>query len=254
VRRVSCARNLIALCLTATLHAQTSFDVASIKRSEPNSPNGSTFEYRTGGGLRVQNGTLGGLIESAYDVRDFQIIGGPDWVNVDRFDVLARSASDAAPASRDTDIAATRLKLRAVLADRFQLVLYRETRELPRYVLRVNRDGPKPALERASSAANTRTGIQSTCGHMMGTSASMTNLTLYLSRQLRRPVLDATGLSERYNFQLDWTPELAPCGDSAGDAPSIFTAIQEQLGLTLDASKGPVDVLVIDSAQRPAGD
>ena len=248
------AFSLVAICLTGTLHAQTSFETASIKRSEPNNPNGSTFEYRTGGSLRVQSGTLLGLIESAYDVRDFQIIGGPGWVNTDRFDVLARSASDGAPGSRDSDIAATRLKLRALLAERFQLVLHRETRELPQYVLRMNKDGPKPTLERASSAANSRTGIQSTCGHMTGTSASMTNLTLYLSRQLRRPVLDATGLSERYNFQLDWTPELAPCGDATGDAPSIFNAMQEQLGLTLDASKGPVDVLVIDSAQRPTED
>jgi uncharacterized protein (TIGR03435 family) len=89
---------------------------------------------------------------------------------------------------------------------------------------------------------------------MTGTSASIGTLALYLSRQLQRPVVDATGLSERYNFQLDWTPELAPCGNSTDDAPSIFTAIQAQLGLTLEASKGPVDVLVIDSAQRPTED
>jgi uncharacterized protein (TIGR03435 family) len=247
------AFTLLGVCLTATLHAQTSFDAASIKRSEPNNPNGSTFDYRSGGSLRVLYGTLHGLIESAYDVRDFQVIGGPGWVNTDRFDLQARSAPGSPPVSRETDIAETRLRLRTLLADRFQLVLHRETRELPQYVLRVNKDGPTLIVER-SSPANLRTGIQSTCGHMTGTWASIANLTFVLSRQLRRPVLDGTGLSERYTFQLDWTPELAPCGDSASDAPSIFTAIQEQLGLTLDTSKGPVDVLVIDSAQRPTGD
>src|SRR5262249_13315634 len=161
--------------------------------------------------------------------------GGPGWINTERFDVLARSAPGGAPSSRDTDVAAARLKLQALLADRFQLAVHRETRELPQYVLRVNKDGPKLTVER-SSAANSRSGIQATCGHMTGTSASMRNLALYLSRQLQRPVLDTTGLSERYRFQLDWTPELAPCGNFQDDAPSIFTAIQAQLGLALDAS------------------
>jgi len=81
-----------AVLLSATLHAQT-FNAASIKRSEPGNANGSTFEYQTGGALRVRNGTLRGLIESAYDIRDFQIVGGTGWLTTDRFDLVARSES-----------------------------------------------------------------------------------------------------------------------------------------------------------------
>ena len=181
-----------AVLLSATLHAQT-FNAASIKRSEPGNPSGSTFEYQTGGALRVRNGTLRGLIESAYDVRDFQIVGGPGWLNADRFDVLARSESAESPVPRTDEMKTTRLKLQALLADRFKLVVRHETR-------------------------------------------------------------DATGLTERYNFQLSWTPDLVPCADSAENAPSLFTALQEQLGLKLESTRGPVDVVVVDRAERPTED
>jgi len=82
----------------------------------------------------------------------------------------------------------------------------------------------------------------------------MTNLTVYLSRQLRRPVVDATGLTARYNFELSWTPELSPCADATENAPAIFTALQEQLGLKLESTKGPSDVVVIDAAEKPSAD
>ena len=239
-----------AILLSATLHAQT-FNAASIKRSEPGNPNGSTFEYQTGGALRVRNGTLRGLIESAYDIRDFQIIGGPGWLNTDRFDVVARSELGESRGSRADDMKATRLKLRSLLADRFRLAVRHETREMQEYVLGVDVDGSKLVAE-TTPAQNS--GINSTCGHMTGNRASMANLTLYLSRQLGRPVLDATRLTERYNFQLSWTPELAPCADSADNAPSIFTALHEQLGLRLESTKGPVDVLVVDRAEQPTED
>ena len=250
MRRVSRARNLIAVCLTATLHAQT-FNAASIKQSEPGNLNGSTFEYQTGGALRVRNGTLRGLIESAYDIRDFQIVGGPGWLNTDQFDVLARSESAESPSPRADEMKTTRLKLQALLAARFKLVVRHETREMQEYVLGVDKDGTKLVAEKTTAQ---NSGIQSTCGHMIGTRATMANLTLYLSRQLRRPVLDATRLTERYNFQLSWTPELAPCADSAENAPSLFTALQEQLGLELESTKGPVDVVVVDRAERPTED
>ena len=100
------------LVIDATLHAQT-FDVVSIKRSAPANPNSSTFEFLIGGGMRVKNGTLLGLIESAYDVREFQIVGGPSWLNADRYDVLARSRSGEVATISAEEMKATRLKLRA---------------------------------------------------------------------------------------------------------------------------------------------
>jgi uncharacterized protein (TIGR03435 family) len=89
---------------------------------------------------------------------------------------------------------------------------------------------------------------------MTGTQALIVNLTLYLSRQLNRPVLDRTGLTGRYNFELSWTPELAPCPEATDNAPSIFTALREQLGLRLDSIKGPVDIVVVDRAEKPSED
>jgi uncharacterized protein (TIGR03435 family) len=87
---------------------------------------------------------------------------------------------------------------------------------------------------------------------MIGTSATMANLIFMLSRQLNRPVLDHTGLPGKYNFQFEWAPDAGPCPGAADDNPSIFTALQEKLGLKLDSIKGPVDSLVIDHAERPS--
>lgn len=197
----------------------------------------------------MRNGTLRGLVETAYDIREFQIIGGPGWVNSEHYDISAKS-----PAGEPQDIPVTRLRLQALLAERFHLIAHRETRNLPEYVLVVARGGTK-LIDRGGWNAE-RTGIQSGCGQMTGTRASMANLTVTLSRQLNRPVLDQTGLSGRYDFELQWTPDVGPCSTAVDStalltAPSIFTAIEEKLGLKLDATRGPVETIVIDQAEKP---
>ena len=243
-----------ALLLIGVLLAQA-FDAASVKRSQPGSVGGSTFQFLSGGGLKVENGTLKGLIETAYNVRDFQISGGPGWLNSERYDLLARSASGEPAVLRAEEMRATRVKLQSLLAERFQLKVHRETRELQEYALTLDRKGSKLIVEAPlTSSTDSRTGIQSTCGHMTGTRASMANLTVYLSRQLNRPVVDRTGLTAQYNFELEWTPDLNPCAESADTAPSIFTALQDQLGLKLDSIKGPVETLVVDRAEKPVED
>jgi uncharacterized protein (TIGR03435 family) len=151
------------------------------------------------------------------------------------------------------------------LAERFKLEVHRETRELPEYVLEVGKNGPK--LTRRDDASNlpnnARTGIQRSCGQMIGTNTTMANLSLYLARQLDRPVLDRTGLTGKYDFKFEWTPDTGPCATSSdgttptvlvssSNAPSLFTALQEELGLKLESIKGPVDSLVIDRAERPS--
>jgi uncharacterized protein (TIGR03435 family) len=225
---------------------QQDFEVASIKRSAPGDFRGSTFELLPGGGLRIVNGTLRSILETAYDIREFQIIGGPAWVNSERYDILARSADST------NDIKAVRLRLQALLKERFHLAVHRETRELPEYALDVARKGVKLIDE--NSPNGSRSGIQRSCGQMIGTNTTMTNLSLQLARQLDRPVVDRTGLSGKYNFRFAWTPDTGPCPDSpdSSNAPSIFTALEETLGLRLEAIKGPVDSLVIDSADRPS--
>jgi len=251
VRRAIHAMWLIML-LGWSIWAQT-FDAASVRRSGPNDAGGSTFEYLSGGGLRVRNGTLRGLIESAYDIRDFQILEGPQWLDTERFNVLARGQSEAEQGSPVNDIAATRLKLRTLLAERFALVVHRETRDIQEYSLTIE-GKPKLVANQATVAQNPRVGVQSSCGHMMATSASMTNLAVAMSRQLRRPVIDRTGLDGRYIFELDWTPELTPCPGVSDGAPSIFTALREQLGLRLVSIRGPVDAVIVDRAERPSED
>jgi bla regulator protein blaR1 len=229
------------------------FDAASIKRSAPDNPNGSTFEYLPGGSLRIKNSTLRGLIESAYDVRDFQVSGRPAWLDTDRFDIFARGEADGRTTSRADEMKATRLKLRTLLATRFAVTLHHEMRELQEYLLVPQKSGLKVSADPPlPEGLPERAGIQSNCGHMTATHATMANLAFTLSRRLRRPVVDRTGLTGSYSFQLDWPSDLVSCADAAADGPSIFTALQEQLGLRLESTKGPVETVVVDRAERPS--
>src|SRR3954451_1006296 len=107
---------MAALLFLALLLGQR-FDAASVKRSSPGTSSGSTFEFQTGGSLRIRNSSLRGLIESAYDVRDFQIIGGPGWTSSERYDILARTPSGAQTLSRDEEMRTTRSRLQALLAE-----------------------------------------------------------------------------------------------------------------------------------------
>jgi len=245
-----------AIDVTAQAPSQQDFEVASIKRSEPGSLRGPTFEFLPGGSLRIANGTLRAILETAYDVREFQILGGPGWVNSERYDILARTADSLSNlAGATNDVKAVRLRLQALLRQRFNLEVHRETRELPEYALEVAKKGPKLIQDGGSNgSSNARTGIQRSCGQMIGTNATMANLTLMLARQLDRPVLDRTGLTGKYNFQFVWTPDSGLCSGSpdSSNAPSIFTALEETLGLRLESIKGPVDSLIIDHADRPS--
>jgi uncharacterized protein (TIGR03435 family) len=232
------------------------FEAASIKATASGDPRGSTFSFTPGGGLKVTNGTLKGLIESAYDVRDFKISGAAGWMNSQGYDVFAKTAPDdpQTPARSTQDrIKETRLRLRELLADRFHLTVHRETKELPIYALTVAKNGPK-LKENATTPPGA--GIRTACGQMTGTSTSMANLAIMLSRQFDRSVQDRTGLTGKYDFQLAWTPDAGPCGATADGLPpdgaSIFTALQEQLGLKLESTRGPVEVIIVDHAEKAA--
>jgi uncharacterized protein (TIGR03435 family) len=242
---------LASFCGFGQENAPPAFDAASIKPSQPGDIRGSTFQFVTlGGGLEVANATLKSIIETAYDVRDFQISGGPAWLDSERYYISARSHSSST-------IPETRRKLQALLAQRFHLEVHRESKELPLYVLAVAGSRLKlselPAAEEKPGIFN---GIQASCGRMKGTRATTANLSTYLERQVRRSVVDRTGLSGRFDFQIDWMPDPGSCvkpGDDAGssDGPSLFTALQETLGLKLEAARGPVEVIVVDRVQQP---
>ncbi len=249
------------------------FEVASVKPN--NSGSGSARAgTRVGGYYFATNYSVKMLIMQAYRVQDFQVSGGPNWIEGDRFDIEARAEPGTVPTaagppdpSRPDTMA---LMIQSLLEERFQLKLHRDTKELPIYTLSVGKDGSKlqATVEGrpgpgglSSGSAQTRptdSGIQ-----MNGSGISVAMFASMLSLQLRRTVIDKTNLPGIFDFSLTWSrqanpapilspggPELPPAPDPSG--PSIFTALQEQLGLKLESTKGPVEVLVIDSVQKPS--
>jgi uncharacterized protein (TIGR03435 family) len=222
-----------------------------------------------GGGLNMTNIPLRTMIALAYGVREFQVSGGPGWIGSERFDVTARV--DAAAAKGQEDLAKmpegqfktvrdqSNDRLRALLADRFQLVAHKETREQPIYALVVSKNGPK--LQEAKGA-EAKQGMNTGRGRSEAFGVPMQILVQVLSNITGRPVIDKTGLTGKYDFVLEWTPDAADAraqgfGDGVttpapAPGPTIFTALQEQLGLRLEAQKGPVQNIVIDRAEKPS--
>ncbi len=236
----------------AKTDAPKEFEVASIKPSAPGG-RGVRIQMAPGGRLDVSNVTLKILIQQAYGVKDFQISGGPGWINSDRYDVVAKADGDVGRAEQ------LRPLIQKLLADRFQLTIHRDTKELPVYALVVGKNGPK-LKESASNGPGAQ--IRMGRGVINGQAMGMGMLASELSRPLGRTVIDRTGLKGQYEIKLEWTPEDGP-GHGPGDGPesapppdttgpSLFTALQEQLGLKLESSKGPVEIIVIDRVEKPS--
>jgi uncharacterized protein (TIGR03435 family) len=235
------------------------FDAVSVKPSDPNSRNGAVVSFTPGAGLHVINATLKDLIETAYDARELQILGGPSWAGVAKYDVTgtpnphpdgAAGAKPSQPNNNDV-----RLKVQAMLKDRFQLQLHRETRIVAIYSLVVAKGGIKPDGLRATDSPHR--GVNASRGSILGEAATMMDLTAKLPRLLDRPVVNNTGLEGKYDFKLEWTPDPGPSAPDGQPVetslgPSIFSALQQQLGLRLEATKGSVDVLVIDHVDKPS--
>jgi bla regulator protein blaR1 len=251
------------------------FEVASVKPSPQNCPGGacpSMISFEPGGGLRVAGVPLKRLIGIAYQVQDFQITGGPAWINTDRFDINAKAEShneaDAFPADpskltdeqRKTGADRMRERLRDLLADRFQLVIRRESKEQQVYALVVAKGGPKLQGSKEGKGM-----MRLGRGMLSGEGVEPAFLATALSGRLGRPVIDKTGLTGKYDFELKWTPDpgqfgppgppppgvqLPPPPDPNG--PSLFTALPEQLGLRLQSEKAPAEVLVIERVDKPS--
>jgi uncharacterized protein (TIGR03435 family) len=239
--------------------SEPKFAVASIKKNPDGGENGGAF-IQPGGRFGARNVTLRFLIRGAWDVKDFQISGGPPWINADRFDVTAKAPEDSRGSEQ------MRPMLQALLADRFGLVLHRETKELPVYELVPAKGGLKLTTPRDGSCAtrdpkiprpreampfcdNIRTGK----GRLEAYGVVMSRLAAALSDATGRTVVDRTGFTGIFDGHLEFSPEevtSGPAPDSSG--PSIFTAVQEQLGLKLESAKGQVEILVIDHAEKPS--
>jgi uncharacterized protein (TIGR03435 family) len=212
------------------------------------------------------------LIEFAYNLKDDRLSGGPSWINSERYDIDAKESDQAAEAMQklplDQRVERIRLMVQSLLADRFKLRVNRQTKELPIYVLVVAKNGPK--LTPTPQGAPKDPDIAGGRGQFTGTAVPM-NVLAYSLAQLPEidghVVLDQTALKGNYDFALQWTPDNTPAfsGGGPGDtsrsasappsdssAPSLFTALQEQLGLRLESQKGPVDVFVIDQIEEPS--
>lgn len=220
------------------------FEVASIRPSPPDEV-GVFFRPLGGGGLRVTGATLKNLIFYAYGVREFLVSGGPGWVETERFDIEGRAGSSPPEPAPPKDEQRERIeRLRNLLVDRFQLAFHRETREQPVYALVTAKSGPK-----VHESAETNSRIRMNRGTITGHAIGIGLLAVNLSNALERLVIDKTGLTGKYDFELKWAPEAAPPPDA--DPPSLFTALSEQLGLRLESQKAPVEIFVIDAVEKP---
>ena len=243
--------------------AKPEFDVASIK---PNTSGDRrvSFQITPGGRLACTNATAKTLIMMAYDLKPHQLDGGPNWLDSDRYDVTAKGEGGRGRDDfHDNFHDDFKVMLQGLLADRFKLTFHRETKELPIYALVAAKNGPK--LHATESGGDNKQQFQRMGrGQFELQGATMAVLANALSSAVGRSVMDKTGISGSYDIKLEWTPDeseggmlkAAPDGkDGAAPAPeatgpSLFTALQEQLGLKLEAQKGPVEVVVIDHIEK----
>jgi uncharacterized protein (TIGR03435 family) len=262
----------VVLPLALAAQQPLAFDAVSVKRSAPSDT--QTIRNQPGQ-YGTTNTSLRTVINQGFNVQSYQVVGGPDWIGTERWDISARMP--AGTATQDQ----RRQMIQALLADRFKLKTHRETRELPIYALVVARSdgrlGPdlKPTTAdcaavraRRAAAPPARFSLDEffECGMAVSTlpgggerlrAQGMTMATLAgrVRFSVDRPVFDRTGLSGEFDLDLTYAAsyggDLAAASAAPGDAPLMFTALQERLGLKLESAKGPIEVLVIDSVERP---
>lgn len=268
----------VSTAILAQTPANPSFEVASIK---PNISTqlGARFAVQASGRLIMTNVPAGAVVLEAYGLQDyFQLVGAPDWIKVDRFDIEAKAPSDVPITSASLGAATSPLRpmLRSLLAERFQLVAHVEQRQVAMYALVKARTdgklGPNlsstqidcAALRASGQLPATKPGERPTCG-LVGSVGSLTAggisisqlVTLVLAPRVGRPVIDRTQLTGYYDMTLTFrADDLAPPGQPQvsppdADSPTLTTAIEEQLGLKLEPTKGLSEVLVIDRIERP---
>ena len=269
---------LAALSLGTTIGAQApatsppAFEVASIKRNLSGSTSASS-RAMPGGRVMMTNRSLRSIIREVYRIQEFQITGGPDWSTVDKWDIVAKAEGNP---GFERIVA----MMQGLVAERFKVVLHREQRDQPIYALVFARADRKPGSQLRPSSVdcdaivaaaaqggglpprseNQRPlcGTNMVSGKITTSATTMADLVRVLSPVVGRSIVDKTGLMGRFDLDLSWTPEQPAAADgpptAVNEGASLFTAIQEQLGLKLEPQRGPVDTIVIDSAMRPTED
>jgi uncharacterized protein (TIGR03435 family) len=263
----------LVLAAVGILNAQVpakrpQFEVASIKPNPPGGVSTGMVQLLPGGRLSAQQVLLRFFIQNAYDMRPFQILGAPDWINSAGYDIEAKAEENSSPDQM-------RVMMQTLLEDRFRMIAHRETRELPVYELAAAKSGfklPEPKEENCSSSGPDGPGATAVCGRVMvrigrmggvqiqGGKISMAELIRVLSNVMGRILIDKTGFTGVFDAHLEFGLDDALAGlphppgpREETSMPSVFVAIQEQLGLKLESTKGPVEVLVIDHIEKPTG-
>jgi uncharacterized protein (TIGR03435 family) len=250
-----CAAAVVAQAPARVQTAAQSFEVATIKAAALDQK-GRYITMQGTNRFVVKYYTLKLLIAAAYNLSPKVISGGPEWADGDHFDILALTPGETRP-SHDEQMA----MLRTLLTDRFKLSFHREEKEFSIYRLEAIKAGSK--LKASTAAPDDPAQLVSTVYpqriHLPARNASMADFASLLQRALLdRPVVDSTGLSGRYDFDLDWAPDETqfggevPVAPTDAQAPPFFTAIKDQLGLELEATRGNVQALVIDHAETPS--
>jgi uncharacterized protein (TIGR03435 family) len=242
---------------TMAADARPQFEVATIKPSQSREAGGS-FKVNPSGLVNVANFPVMVLIQFSYNVPHRQISGGPSWLESERFDIVGKPDTEGAP-----NMNQLRAMLLKLLADRFQLSLHHEKKELSVYALIVPKGGPKFTEDTDNpNGLPTFRGSGGPQGRNVQNSTMAEFASDLQGRLTDRPVVDQTGLgSKRYDFILKWTPDASatngapgapPAADNPDAPPGIFSAIQQQLGLKLESTKAQVDVIVIDHVEKPS--
>ena len=245
----------------AGVEAKTrAYDVVSIKPNKSGS-RGTMINVQNDS-FSATNVSLKGLLINAYDVKDYLISGLTGWANSDRFDINAKIADMDADALKKVTGEQRQAMLQQLLADRFHLKVHLQTEVLPIYEMVVAKGGPKitaveppgtdPDVDKSKEFKGMGRGSMSVSNTaLMAHDIPLDSLAYSLSGRLSRTVVDKTGLKGKYDLTLTWSPDDGSAAASDSSAPSLFTALQEQLGLRLQPAKGPVETLVVDHVEMP---
>ena len=259
-----------------------SFEAASVKPSDPKAPPGGGIQRRPGGRFNTINMPVRQLIVFAYQIQGYQLVGGPDWISSARYDIVAKMEGDPPPVRPGTGADHMMLATRTLLAERFKLKVHRETRELDIYALMMAKPDAKPGpkLKAAGDDCSPERlaarrgapppapgsgpvcGMQVLPGRVRFGGYPLSLFASLISNQLGRAVVDRTNLTGNFDFEMTYAApppngplppgvELPPTDP---DAPDLFTAVREQLGLKFESTKGPIEVLVIDSIELATPD
>jgi uncharacterized protein (TIGR03435 family) len=251
----------LAILISTVAFAQApatakSFEVATIKPTDPTF--GGILIQFPAGNLSLRGFTLTDIVGFAYDMDNHQVLGIPKLLEGQKYDIVGKAATPLAPNTAGMDTA--KVMLQALLSDRFQLKFHKETREIPIYVLTVAKGGHK-MKPRTEGDGGAPTSMLFQGANIPARNTTVAMLAGGLQKLvLDRPIIDKTGLTGPFDFDLHWRPDGTQFGGRGSQLPAasdpdradLFTAIQEQLGLKLDSQKGPADVIVVDTAVKPS--